>query len=123
MLKKEMLSITKHKMNLCREPFDMIASGEKTIELRLYDEKRQLVKVGDTIIFTDLENTDKKIITEVISVNVFKSFAELYENLPVLKCGYRPGEIADPDDMLKYYSRKQEEKYGAVGIEVRKIAY
>ena len=110
-------------MNLCREPFDMIASGEKTIELRLYDEKRQLVKVGDTIIFTDLENTDKKIITEVISVNVFKSFAELYENLPVLKCGYRQGEIANPDDMLKYYSRKQEEKYGAVGIEVRKIAY
>ena len=108
-------------MNLCRKPFDMIVSGEKTIELRLYDEKRQLVKVGDTIVFTDLENPVKKIITEVISVNVFKSFAELYKNLPVLKCGYRPGEIAYPDDMLKYYSREQEEKYGAVGIEIKII--
>ena len=99
----------------------MIASGEKTIELRIYDEKRQLVNVGDTIVFTDLEDTDKKMITEVISVNVFKNFAELYKNLPVLKCGYRPGEIADPDDMLKYYSREQEEKYGAVGIEIKVI--
>ncbi len=78
-------------MNLCRKPFDMIVSGEKTIELRLYDEKRQLVKVGDTIVFTDLENPDKKIITEVISVNVFKSFAELYKNLPCFEMWLQTG--------------------------------
>lgn len=31
----------KHYMNLCPEPFDMIRSGDKTIELRLNDEKKE----------------------------------------------------------------------------------
>ena len=30
-------------MNLAPSPFEMIKSGEKTIELRLYDEKRRAV--------------------------------------------------------------------------------
>ena len=34
-------------------PFQQIKRGEKTIELRLYDEKRQKIKVGDDIIFTN----------------------------------------------------------------------
>lgn len=32
-----------HYMKLNPEPFDKIASGKKTIELRLYDEKRKTV--------------------------------------------------------------------------------
>lgn len=110
-----------HRMNLCKEPFDMIASGEKTIELRLYDEKRKRVKVGDTINFTCLEDSNKTLKTEVININIFKNFADLYESLPILKCGYKSGEIANPDDMLQYYSREQEEKYGVVGIEIKVI--
>lgn len=35
----------------------MIKSGEKTIELRLFDEKRQCIKVGDEIEFV---NTNEK---------------------------------------------------------------
>ena len=34
----------KHYMNLCPEPFEMIRSGKKTIELRLNDEKRKIIK-------------------------------------------------------------------------------
>ena len=43
-------------MNLAPSPFEMIKSGAKTIELRLYDEKRRAVKVGDTIEFTNTES-------------------------------------------------------------------
>ncbi len=38
-----------HYMNLADDPFEQIASGNKTIELRLYDEKRQKIKVNDFI--------------------------------------------------------------------------
>lgn len=51
-----------HKMNLNPEPFGMILSGQKTIELRLNDEKRKLIKVGDRIEFTQTE-TGKKLTT------------------------------------------------------------
>ena len=39
-------------MKLDKEPFEKIKSGEKTIELRLYDEKRRKIRVGDIIVFT-----------------------------------------------------------------------
>ena len=40
-----------HHMNLNPQPFSMIADGTKTIELRLLDEKRSLISVGDTLIY------------------------------------------------------------------------
>lgn len=49
-------------MNLHNEPFNLIKQGTKTIELRLYDEKRQQIKVGDTIVFTN-RSTNEKIST------------------------------------------------------------
>lgn len=36
-------------MRLHKEPFELIKNGSKTIELRLYDEKRQMINLGDTI--------------------------------------------------------------------------
>ena len=44
-----------HKLNLNAVPFERIKSGRKTIELRLYDEKRQKIQAGDDIIFTSTE--------------------------------------------------------------------
>ena len=37
----------KHEMRLHSGPFDLIKNGTKTIELRLYDEKRKLIKEND----------------------------------------------------------------------------
>ena len=41
----------KHTMKLNDAPYDMIKSGQKTVELRLYDEKRRMISVGDEIEF------------------------------------------------------------------------
>ena len=43
-------------MKLYASPFAMIASGEKTIELSLNDEKRRQISVGDTIRFSDIND-------------------------------------------------------------------
>lgn len=109
-----------HKMNLYPEPFEMIRSGSKTIELRLNDEKRQKIKVGDTIVFTQAE-TEEPLITEVINLYPFRSFTELYDHLPLLQCGYTENDIlsARPEDMNLYYSPELQEKYGALGIEIK----
>lgn len=40
-----------HIMNLKPSPYELIKSGNKLIELRLYDEKRKLIKVDDTMKF------------------------------------------------------------------------
>ena len=48
-----------HEMNLAPEPFSLIADGKKKFELRLNDEKRQGIRGGDTIIFTNRKDPQK----------------------------------------------------------------
>lgn len=109
-----------HKMKLNPDPFEMICSGKKTIELRLNDEKRQKIKVGDRIEFTQTE-TGECLIVQIIAIHRFDSFAELYQKLPLLKCGYTKADIetAKPEDMDLYYTPEQQEKYGVLGIELK----
>ena len=108
-----------HEMRLNPAPFRMIQSGEKTIELRLYDEKRRGLAVGDTITFTETETGERLRVT-VTALYVFPSFDELYRALPLKACGYTEADVktASPDDMLAYYSKEQQRKYGVVGIAV-----
>lgn len=40
-----------HNMRLHNEPFELIKNGTKTIELRLNDEKRSLIKENDFLSF------------------------------------------------------------------------
>ena len=58
-----------------------------------------------------------------MKLHIFDSFKELYNNLPLLKCGYTEQELdtASPDDMLAYYPKEKQEKYKAVGIEIELI--
>ncbi len=105
-------------MKLNHQPFEMIKSGQKTIELRLNDEKRQKLKVGDEIAFTNIANGETLKRT-VLKLHHFNNFDELYRSLPLLKCGYTELDIdtAQASDMEKYYSVEEQTKYGVVGIE------
>lgn len=113
----------KHVMNLNPEPFEMIKSGRKTIELRLFDEKRQEIEVGDTITFVNTEDSRKAISARVMALHRFESFRELYENLPLLKCGYTEADVhtASFKDMEAYYPAERQSLYGVVGIEIELI--
>ncbi len=106
-------------MKLHPSPFNLIKSGKKTIELRLFDEKRQQIKAGDKIVFTNTATGETLDVT-VVRLHRFDSFEELYRSLPLLKCGYTEDDIdkADPSDMEEYYSAEEQKKYGVVGIEL-----
>lgn len=110
-----------HNMKLHASPFNMIKSGQKTIELRLYDEKRRQICEGDVIIFTNTATGEKRA-AEVKKLHRFDSFEELYRSLPLLQCGYTAEDIhaAHPSDMELYYSADEQKKYGVVGIELQK---
>lgn len=106
-----------HYMKLIEEPFYKIKSGLKTIELRLNDEKRQKVRTGDFIEFTLIGDDTKKLTVQVTALHHFKSFQELFAVIPKEKMGYGAGEVPDPCYMEKFYSKENQEKYGALGIE------
>lgn len=112
-----------HYMNLVPTAFVKIADGNKTIELRLNDEKRQRINVEDTVVFNC--SSTKDIITAQISgLHKFSNFKELYNALPLEKCGYTVAELdtAHYTDMEQYYTKEQIKKYDALGIELYNVS-
>lgn len=110
----------KHKMKLKEKPYSQINSGTKTIELRLYDEKRQKIRVNDIIEFTNI-NTMEKLSVIVLDLYKYSSFEELYKNFDKTELGYDKKEEANYKDMEEYYSKDEQDKYGVLGIRIKKI--
>jgi ASC-1-like (ASCH) protein len=108
----------KHEMKLDSKYFDKIKDGTKTIELRLYDEKRSKIKENDIIEFTN-RDTNKKLCVQVLKLYRFKNFKELYECFNKTSIGYNEDEIANPEDMNQFYSKEEQDKYGVVAIEIK----
>lgn len=107
-------------MKLNNGPFKNIKNGTKTIELRLNDEKRQLLKTKDLIEFTNRE-TLEQLLVEIENLYHYPSFEELYKHFDKVAMGYKEDEEADPKDMEEYYSKEEQEKYGVLGIEIKKV--
>lgn len=108
-------------MRLHPGPFEAIKSGEKIYEMRLNDEKRQQMKIGDMIEFVSrADGTSFE--AEIVGLSYYKNFAEMYTALPLDKCGYKADEVANakPEDMEQYYSPAEIEKFGTVAIKLRK---
>ena len=104
----------KYEMKLDNEPFKAIKNGTKTLELRLNDEKRKLLTVGDYIEFTNR-------VVKVIDLFKYNSFEELYKHFNKIEMGYSINEEANPKDMENYYSKEEQEKYGVLGIKIKEL--
>ena len=105
-------------MNLHNNPFQKIKEGKKTVEIRLFDDKRKELNIGDEIVFNNRE-TNEKIRVEITEIKIFKSFEELYKNYDKIAMGYNQNEKANPEDMEIYYTKEDQEKFGVCGIEIK----
>lgn len=113
-----------HDMSLRPGPFEAIASGRKRYELRLNDEKRRQIRVGDVIRFTRTDEA-AMVYARVISLHPFPDFLQLYQTLPLLECGYTPANVGSvsPDDMSRYYAPEKQRVHGVLGIGLELIRY
>ena len=107
-------------MKLAIAPFEKIASGEKNIESRLYDEKRQKVNIGDQIEFICKDDSSKKVLTKVKAIYIYNSFEELFSDFPPEKFGGNSKEELI-EEVDKFYSEEEQQKYNAVGIKIELI--
>ncbi len=107
-------------MRLADEPFEKIWREEKTVEIRLNDEKRREINVDDKIFFHLLSKEDNIIIATVTALHRFDTFRELFSSTLFSKTG--SGDMSADEaaqSMYKYYTAKQEQKYGVLGIEIK----
>ena len=106
-------------MKLNDTPFSQLKSGEKTVELRLADEKRSRIRVGDIITFARRAAVQETLCARVVALHRAAGFAALFAMPLFEKCGW--GRMS-PDEavaeMRQYYSEAEEAQYGALGIEI-----
>ncbi|MFC6177275.1 ASCH domain-containing protein [Companilactobacillus huachuanensis] len=109
-------------MHLNHQPFMAIKNGTKTIEIRLNDEKRSQLKIGNIIRFSDL-TTDEMIETKVLRLECFSTFKELFQKYSGTIIGSPEQEpISELDcENQKIYSRQMEKQYGALAIKLELI--
>lgn len=107
-----------HKMKLKESPFERIKNGTKTIEFRLYDEKRRQIKIGDKIEFSKLPELQETILVDVIDLYREENFEKLFKKL------YKDEEEAKrkAGSMHEYYTSDEEKEYGVVGIKISLIS-
>ena len=110
----------KHEMRVHDDPFNKIKQGTKKIEIRLNDEKRKSINIGDTIEFTN-RKTSEKMLVKVNGLFKYSNFEELYKNWDKVILGYDEDDTANPKDMEEYYSKEEQEKYGVLAIKIEKI--
>lgn len=103
-----------HKMKLNESPFERIKNGTKTIEFRLYDEKRKAVKIGDKIEFSKLPDLQEKILVDVLDIYRDDTFGNIFKEI------YTDEEEIErkTKSMYQFYSKEQEKQYGVVGIKI-----
>jgi ASC-1-like (ASCH) protein len=106
-----------HGMKLATAPFNQIVSGNKVIESRLYDEKRQQINLGDQIEFVCSDDPTKKILTIVRALYQYQNFENMFSDF---RSSYFGG--SSKDELLReietFYSKEDQDKYGVVGIKI-----
>ena len=110
-----------HEMNLQPKYFDFMKDGTKRIELRLYDEKRSQIELGDIVEFSKSE--DDKLKAEVIGLLRYNSFKDLFEDFDV-------SILADAsmtkEELLgvlsEFYAPEKQAEYGVVGIRLKMLS-
>lgn len=107
-----------HEMNLQPKYFDFMKEGTKRIELRLYDEKRSRIELGDIIKFSKSENDKLK--AEVIGLLRYNSFKDLFEDFDIsilADASMTKDELLDV--LSEFYAPEKQSEYGVVGIRLK----
>ena len=110
----------KYIMKLNPKYFEYMKNGTKRIEIRLNDEKRKNIKIGDEIVFQKEPELKDEVSTQIVNLIIKRNFKELIESLDISEYSDKSeSEEKFLNDLYKFYTKEQEEKYGVVGIQIK----
>lgn len=108
-----------YQMGLQEKYFNDIKYGTKKIEMRLNDEKRKLLNIGDTLYFLLEPDRKKKIKSKIVNLIRYNNFEEAINDIQIDYLASIDDSKEDYiNDLNKYYSREDQDKYGVLAIEV-----
>lgn len=109
-----------HHMGLYGEYFKAIKDGEKVVEVRLNDEKRRKIKVGDTIEFIKVPEGNDTLLVEVIELRSYDTFQAMYKDIPFKDFDCENWSMTKMvDGTYEIYTPEQEKKWGTLAITMK----
>lgn len=111
-----------HEMKLQPEYYNFVLNGTKRIEIRLYDEKRKNVKLGDTIKFLKEPNLTEFFHAKVIGLLRYDSFEDMFKDFDIsilVDKSITKEELIS--DLERFYTKEKQEQYGVLGIRIELI--
>lgn len=111
-----------HEMKLQPEYYNFILNGTKRIEMRLYDEKRQSIKLGDTIKFLKEPELSESFNAKVIGLLRYNSFKDMFKDFDI---SILSDKSMTKEELIKvleqFYTKEKQEQYGVLGIRIELI--
>ena len=108
-------------MKLYDDPFEQIKNGTKKIELRLFDEKRANLKLGDNIVFDRVNDPQDTVTVKVTGLLRYNTFEELFNDINMDLVAIS-GSLAEKLEVVhRIYSWEREQEYGVLGIHVELV--
>ena len=110
---------TTHEMKLQPKFFDFIKYGTKRIELRLYDEKRRNIELGDKIIFKKEPKLEEVVETTVVGLLRYKSFKELFEDFDMSLLADKSMTKRELlEGLEEFYTVEKQEEFEVLGTRI-----
>lgn len=111
-----------YKMKLLPEYFNYIKNGTKRMELRLNDEKRKDLEIGDIIVFEEQTDIPRFLKTKVADIYHRANFEELVNEFDIELLADKNIKKEELKEVLeKIYPLEKQVQYGVVGIKIEII--
>lgn len=111
-----------HQLKLQKRFFNYIEKGTKRIELRLYDEKRRAINLGDEIEFLKLPDLNDKLRVKVCGLLRYNSFSDLFKDFDISILADKSMSKEELLNVLQeFYTQEEQEKYGVLGIRINPL--
>lgn len=111
-----------YEMKLQPEYFNFILNGTKRIEIRLNDEKRQLIKLGDIIEFKKEPELGESFKAKIVGLLRYNSFEEMFKDFDISVLSDKSMTKEELINVLEqFYTKEKQEQYGVLGIRIELI--
>jgi len=105
------------KVHLHSDVFEIVKRGKKDVEVRINDEKRRKLHVGDILIFLKRPLEDESIVKTVKALEYYNNFEELVNHYDMERI-YLEGYTKEMylKEMARFYTKEEQDEYGVVAI-------
>lgn len=112
----------KYEMKLQHKYYNFILNGTKRIEIRLFDEKRQQIKIGDTIKFLKEPNLNESFNAKIIGLLRYNTFEDMFRDFDVSVLSDKSMTKEELINTLEqFYTKEKQKQYGVLGIRIELI--